>query len=63
MSELLYDLILQSARQWPAKEAVVHKNNSLNYEALAEDLHSVAQGLLNLGLSAHERVAVYLPTA
>ena len=61
MSELLYDLILRSARQWPTKEAVVHKNNNLNYETLAEGLHSVAQGLLNLGLSINERVAVYLP--
>ena len=61
MSELLYDLILQSARQWPAKEAVFHKNHSLSYEALAENLHYVAQGLLNLGLSANERAAVYLP--
>lgn len=61
MSELLYDLILQSARRWPAKEAIAHKNNGLNYEALANNLHAVAQGLLNLGLSANERVAVYLP--
>lgn len=61
MSELLYDLILQSARQWPNKESIVHKKNSLSYEALADNLHAVAQGLLNLGLSANERVAVYLP--
>lgn len=61
MSELLYDLILQSARKWPCKEALVHKNVSLCYEALADNLHAVAQGLLNLGLSTNERVAVYLP--
>lgn len=61
MSELLYDLILQSARRWPTKEAIVHKNNALSYAALTDNLHAVAHGLLNLGLSRDERVAVYLP--
>lgn len=61
MSELLYDLILQSATRSPDKEAVVHKKRSLTYATLADNIQSVAQGLLNLGLSPNERVAVYLP--
>ncbi|MDT8383072.1 MAG: acyl-CoA ligase (AMP-forming), exosortase A system-associated [Gammaproteobacteria bacterium] len=61
MSELLYDLILQSARQWPDNEALVHKTSRLTYKTLADNLHTVAQGLLERGLAANERVAVYLP--
>lgn len=61
MSELLYDLIQQSARQWPNNESIVYKSKSLSYQELADNIHSVSQGLLNIGLTANERVGVYLP--
>lgn len=61
MRNLLPDLILHSARINPNRPAVSRKGESLDYDALAEDLHTVAQGFLRLGLARGERVAVYLP--
>ncbi len=45
----------------PHRTALQHKNDSLNYEELATAVEQVAAGLLELGLSTNERVAVYLP--
>jgi len=61
MSQLLYDLILRSAKQSPDKAALTHKGEELSYQTLAENIHAVGRGLLHLGLTANERVAVYLP--
>ncbi len=61
MHDLLPDLILHSARIGPNRPAVSRKDKSLDYAALAEKTHAVAQGFLRLGLARGERVAVYLP--
>jgi acyl-CoA ligase (AMP-forming) (exosortase A-associated) len=61
MSELLHDLVLRSARQWPNKTAISHKDKEIAYQAIAEDIRAFGHGLLSLGLAANERVAVYLP--
>jgi len=61
MSELVYDLVLRSAKQWPTKTAITHKGEELSYQDLADGLHAFGCGLLRFGLSANERVAVYLP--
>ena len=61
MRDLLHNLILDSARSGPARPAVSYKGANLDYGALADSTHGVAQGLLHLGLARGERVAVYLP--
>lgn len=61
MSQLLYDLILNSAKHSPDRVAIIHKGAEHTYQALADNLHAFGLGLLHLGLTANERVAVYLP--
>ena len=60
MSELLHEFILRQAKTLPSNPAIVHKDTSLSYASLARGLETVAQGLLRLGLSPSERVAVFL---
>ena len=61
MPDLLHDLILHSAASTPDSLALTHKKTERSYAALADDIQRTAQGLLGLGLTAGERVAVYLP--
>ncbi|HED39380.1 MAG TPA: acyl-CoA ligase (AMP-forming), exosortase A system-associated [Chromatiales bacterium] len=61
MHDLLPDLIFHSARIGPNRPAISRKGEGLDYAALAENTHAVAQGFLRLGLARGERVAVYLP--
>ncbi|MFO1431128.1 MAG: acyl-CoA ligase (AMP-forming), exosortase A system-associated [Candidatus Competibacteraceae bacterium] len=61
MPRLLYDLIFEQAERWPHATAIVHRRQALSYAELATQVQAVARGLLALGLSRLERVAVYLP--
>lgn len=61
MPDLLHELILHSAATHPGNTALVHRQNQQDYASLAGDIQRAAQGLLGLGLSRGERVAVYLP--
>src|SRR5512143_56501 len=61
MPRLLYDLIFEQAERRPQATAIVHRQQTLSYAELAEQVQAVARGLLALGLSRLERVAVYLP--
>ena len=61
MSELLHELILNTARQFPGRVAVIHKEQQWRYQELAELIANFAQLLLQHQLSANGRVAVYLP--
>lgn len=61
MSELLHELILNTARQFPSRIAVIHKERQWRYQELAEQVRHFAQLLLRHQLSPNGRVAVYLP--
>ncbi|HYQ90859.1 MAG TPA: acyl-CoA ligase (AMP-forming), exosortase A system-associated [Candidatus Competibacteraceae bacterium] len=61
MPRLLYDLIFEQAERRPQATAIVHRQQVLSYAELAKQVQAVARGLLALGLSRLERVAVYLP--
>ena len=61
MSDLLHQLILHSADTHPDNLALTHRKDSQDYASLATDICQTAQGLLGLGLSHGERVAIYLP--
>ncbi|WP_144392938.1 acyl-CoA ligase (AMP-forming), exosortase A system-associated [Pleionea sediminis] len=61
MSELLHELILNSAKRHPGRVALIHKDEHWNYQQLTDALNHFAQFLLGHGLSSGGRVAVYLP--
>lgn len=57
---LLHDLILNSAESSGSNVALRRGDEALDYTALAEELHSIALGLVALGLKPGERVGIYL---
>lgn len=61
MSELLFELPLQSALSNPDAAALRCRDTTQSYAQLAEQIEAVATGLLALGRKRQERVAVYLP--
>jgi len=60
MTDLLHDLILDTADHSPDNLALIHKKDSINYAALADTVIKVAGGLTAAGLEYQERVAIYL---
>ncbi len=61
MSELLHELILNSADRYPGRVALIHKDRHWSYQQLANELQNFAKQLLSLGITPGARVAVYLP--
>lgn len=61
MSELLHELILNTASHSPQVDALRFRGTSLTYAALADAATRAAAGLMRAGLERHERVAIYLP--
>lgn len=60
MSELLHDLIDQSARGTPDAPALQFAKTVVSYAELSGMTGKFADGLIGLGIDAGERVAVYL---
>jgi acyl-CoA ligase (AMP-forming) (exosortase A-associated) len=61
MTELLHQLILNSADHAPDNKALAHKNRTLSYQQLAVEIHRIASALIETGVAKQERVAIYLP--
>jgi acyl-CoA synthetase (AMP-forming)/AMP-acid ligase II len=61
MIRLLHQLILDQANHHPTAAALTHRQTTLSYAVLADQIQRVAHGLLALGLNRAERVAIYLP--
>ncbi|WP_422135776.1 acyl-CoA ligase (AMP-forming), exosortase A system-associated [Endozoicomonas sp. ALD040] len=61
MSQLLHQLLFDQAEKAPLSQALGIKSQWYDYASVALHVKSVASGLQGLGLSRHERVAVYLP--
>lgn len=60
MTDLLFELVENTARVRPDAEAIVYKDERLNYRSFAEKIDHVSCGLLLHGLARGERVAIYL---
>ncbi|MFT4825455.1 MAG: acyl-CoA ligase (AMP-forming) (exosortase A-associated) [Halioglobus sp.] len=61
MQELLHTTVTHQARLNPQGEALLFKDQILSYAELDQRVDNTAQGLLNLGVDAGERIAIYLP--
>lgn len=61
MIALLHQSIARQASLQPNAPALLFKDQSFSYAEISEAVTAFAAGLVNLGLSAGERVAVYLP--
>lgn len=60
MSQLVHELLFQSARQMPQRPALCHDGVTLSYEALASQVRIAADTFLTLDVARGERVAVFL---
>ena len=61
MSLLLHQILLRKAEQTPSANALGCRDQWQDYQTVAQKVLSVAAGLQALGLTSHERVAIYLP--
>ena len=59
-STLLHELIALSAERAPARVALRHGGDSLDYERLQAAVDGFAAGLIQLGTQRADRVAIYL---
>jgi len=60
MGYLLQHLLINSAQNYPDKEAVVYQEQSLTYKQLDEQSNRVAQQLQALGVERGDRVGIYI---
>ncbi len=60
MSELLHQLLRDTASRYPASEAVAHRHSVLSYGSLWEEVERAAQAFSSWGLKRGERLALYL---
>jgi acyl-CoA ligase (AMP-forming) (exosortase A-associated) len=61
MTDLIHELITARAASDGDREAVVFRDTSVSWSQLMEMVQQVSNGLLAVGVSAGERVAIYLP--
>ena len=60
MTDLIHDLIIDSAHRMPDARALSYQSSSMSYAELATEIERKANGLKAIGLSRSERIAVYL---
>ena len=60
MSDLVHQLLLQTAEKAPHRDALAYQETRLDYAMLATHVRRFASGLLRQGLRRSDRVAVYL---
>jgi acyl-CoA ligase (AMP-forming) (exosortase A-associated) len=60
MSDLLHQLIAESASAAPQAEALAYQSQTLSYATLADRVSQAAAAFLDLGTGRAERIAVYM---
>jgi acyl-CoA ligase (AMP-forming) (exosortase A-associated) len=60
MSELIHELVMESATAYPRAEALSCLSQVLTYESLAQRTAQAAAAYLDIGITRAERVAVYM---
>jgi acyl-CoA ligase (AMP-forming) (exosortase A-associated) len=60
MDFLTHHILQSSARRTPGKEALVHEQQRLSYQEVADQSSSLANGLRQAGLSRGDRLGIYL---
>lgn len=60
MTDLIHDLVCNSAERSPGAEALSYQDQHMSYATLTGEIKAKATGLCAAGLSRGERVAVYL---
>lgn len=58
---LIWNLLENTAKQYPNRNALVEGDKTITYELLAEKVCKLAGGLVKIGLSSGDRLAVLLP--
>jgi acyl-CoA ligase (AMP-forming) (exosortase A-associated) len=61
MTSLLFELPLHAAERAPDAPALIQKNATLDYSALAGRIEAFAAAMIRLGIGRSERIAIYLP--
>ncbi len=61
MPTLIHHLITKTAQQAPDADALLYKDQAINYQQLVLEISRLSQALINIGIERHERIAVYLP--
>jgi long-chain acyl-CoA synthetase len=57
----LYQILIHSDSEQQKKTALIFGNNQLSYEVLKDAVERLAQGLVSMGISAGDRIAIMLP--
>jgi len=61
MPTLLHHFITQAAKKYPTDNALLFKDQAINYQQLYEQLISISNAFIRLGINRSERIATYLP--
>lgn len=61
MPSLLHHVITQTAEVFPTENALLFKDQILNYQQLNDQLIAVSNTFIQLGINRSERIATYLP--
>ncbi len=60
MAYLIHDLLRESVRRMPEKEALVHGDQRLDYREVSRRVEGLAAGLRRAGLARGDRAGIYL---
>jgi acyl-CoA ligase (AMP-forming) (exosortase A-associated) len=63
MDFLIHHMLRSSALRFPEKEAVVDKDNRLNFEQAAHRISGIAEGIRHAGMQRGDRIGIYLETS
>ena len=59
----LYTLILDSAKRYPEKAAIINSGEKISYEALVNEIDHLAQELHSFGMKEKDKIGILLPNS